>query len=571
MKKIYSIAAMALLLGLSACSDDSSEPLDPNDDRGYANVKELRSALEGEWTVDLDGVENEDYALIWYKFFHSGDADQINYIADFDTPEISYHIDTLGIEWAVKEQKDKGGKKDVVVQIWHKESTGYNELHVEKLVGDTLFCTFYSEFEETSSYLDVKLVKRKKKFDPKELIVPTVRNNNPLEWGTSGGKWEYATWMKNLPDNTKINRMTVPGSHDATTYNIEQMLKFGGATQVLNIGEQWEKGCRAFDFRVRYEDGAVKLYHNFIPCNMTLENALKQLKAKMDQYPSETAFLIIKPEGNDAAIKLGSVVDDVLEFLLHDMFSLDLSFKPIDETKAHENTVKLLKQYFPWSENVSSSKCAYITPTTTLGECRGKLIPVMRFSYKEIPGQNEHLGYVSSWDGKGTMQTHFSNRDNPKINIYVQDEYGQDEEEDEDVWEARKANAFCKAWDMSATDDTDCWFFNAPTGAYTETFNLPNYPKMAQYTYLYFRDVIVERPGCGVMLSDFIGRGGVQRIGWKSTAAIVLACKVLYFDYLVKKAENSLYSAAAKLSDNNYNVHCTDLFVDAINNNYEER
>jgi hypothetical protein len=66
-------------------------------------------------------------------------------------------------------------------------------------------------------------------------------------------------WMAAFPDNTRLEQLVMPGSHDACIYELRDTcaevdwVRQSSITQFLTIGEQLEAGTRFFDIRL-YKD-----------------------------------------------------------------------------------------------------------------------------------------------------------------------------------------------------------------------------------------------------------------------------------------------------------------------------
>lgn len=71
------------------------------------------------------------------------------------------------------------------------------------------------------------------------------------------------TWMKNINDETKINEIILPGSHDAGTNGMSWL----GATQHLSVEEQLNLGVRYFDLRVNKVNDEYFIFHSIINGN----------------------------------------------------------------------------------------------------------------------------------------------------------------------------------------------------------------------------------------------------------------------------------------------------------------
>ncbi|MCQ2152254.1 MAG: hypothetical protein MJY70_04270, partial [Bacteroidales bacterium] len=63
-------------------------------------------------------------------------------------------------------------------------------------------------------------------------------------------------WMASLPDSTLVCNMTIPGTHDTFTYQLdyEFVTKYWWRTQTADVARQFDIGIRCFDFRPHYVD-----------------------------------------------------------------------------------------------------------------------------------------------------------------------------------------------------------------------------------------------------------------------------------------------------------------------------
>ena len=109
------------------------------------------------------------------------------------------------------------------------------------------------------------------------------------------------TWMSKLPENTKLNKVMMPGSHDAGMSELHHC-SIGASdsstqTQQLDIKGQLEAGSRYFDIRVDYDHNELITYHrtDFVAgwgCSgQLLETVLTQATNFLQENNSETAIL----------------------------------------------------------------------------------------------------------------------------------------------------------------------------------------------------------------------------------------------------------------------------------------
>lgn len=185
-------------------------------------------------------------------------------------------------------------------------------------------------------------------------------------------------WMTPLDDNILISDISIPGTHDTGTYALESV-NFGySKCQSYNISEQLDFGIRYLDLRVDGED----LTHGGLPCNVNIQTVITSTIDFLKAHPGETVIYELSDEGHDMPIKFR------------------------DYIKNND-----LTGYFYMDTHVP-----------TLGEVRGKIVVIRRFSLTgELSGHDEEWGIDLSQDwpddkiGSGT--THAG------IKYYIQDRF----------------------------------------------------------------------------------------------------------------------------------------------------
>ena len=208
------------------------------------------------------------------------------------------------------------------------------------------------------------------------------------------------TWMKNIPGETLICDVNLPGTHDSATRFCE--FPYFSRCQELSITEQLNIGVRFLDLRVAISEGKLMLVH---------------ASSKCFKAPSDKAFLM-----------LDDVLSDCEDFLkANPSEALIISIKR-DHGDTSENTFDLLfKEYlgraFWYKEN----------RIPTLHEVRGKAVFLNRFCVDEDNDEyndfNTGLNF-SGWPDQGKYQhkTHLCSimvrRDGTEGEpIYLQDWY----------------------------------------------------------------------------------------------------------------------------------------------------
>lgn len=127
------------------------------------------------------------------------------------------------------------------------------------------------------------------------------------------------TWMGKLPENTTLNNVMMPGSHDAGMSELNHC-SIGATdsntqTQQLDIKGQLEAGSRYFDIRVDYDWDELVTYHRTGPlgCNgQTLETVLDQMTTFLQKYNTETAILKFSHIRNDSEDTKNKIKDLLL-------------------------------------------------------------------------------------------------------------------------------------------------------------------------------------------------------------------------------------------------------------------
>ena len=146
-------------------------------------------------------------------------------------------------------------------------------------------------------------------------------------------------WMSLLPDDRPISRISMPGTHDAGSCSLpESPIVANAHTQNFTVTEQLTDGIRCFDIRLK----SNMKYGHTLTCRDGFDESMVGIQDFLRKNPSE--FIIA-------------------------MIGSDEGGKWSDEMKA--NFKALLKKYPRlFVEN--------FTPTTRLGEVRGKILVIKR-------------------------------------------------------------------------------------------------------------------------------------------------------------------------------------------------
>ncbi|WP_224552791.1 phosphatidylinositol-specific phospholipase C [Pectobacterium versatile] len=131
---------------------------------------------------------------------------------------------------------------------------------------------------------------------------PTKPENN-ANWKFLGGfNLGLTDWMSSIPDNTSLNKMSIPGTHDSCTYTYTNAVKKGWVrTQNWSIEDQLNNGIRFLDLRCSIKNSSdciIWMYHGEYDLNIKLTDVLSICKVFLEKHPLETILLSIQKEYN---------------------------------------------------------------------------------------------------------------------------------------------------------------------------------------------------------------------------------------------------------------------------------
>lgn len=210
-------------------------------------------------------------------------------------------------------------------------------------------------------------------------------------------------WMENIPDETKLSSMSIPGTHDSCTQNVDMRYIF--QCQDASIATQLKYGYRYLDMRLVLEKRSgqetLVLKHNIARCKvsdspfsrtLTLADVLKDVYAFLDEHQSETVIMCMKAENSK---------DDVaaVQKALYEMI------------------------------NQASERWYLKNEIPTLGAVRGRIVLATRFDDKLQVG-SDRCGLYFGWADQGdrTILTDPTAESviNGRETLCVQDRYNYD-------------------------------------------------------------------------------------------------------------------------------------------------
>ncbi|KAG7662883.1 uncharacterized protein J8A68_003567 [[Candida] subhashii] len=179
----------------------------------------------------------------------------------------------------------------------------------------------------------------------------------------------YQTWLKEIDDNTRLSKLSIPGTHNsAACHTALPSVRCQGES----VTKQLEHGVRFLDVRVGklFVGNDVKdlqvIHGKFpvkIPFPLKLSTTLEEVYAFLESNPSETVFLSLKQEGSD------------------------------DWDNEHDEFGNLI-----WDKYVNPNKDKWYlnTDIPRLGDARGKVVLFRRFGVKDEQRSKE-FGFSADW------------------------------------------------------------------------------------------------------------------------------------------------------------------------------
>lgn len=107
---------------------------------------------------------------------------------------------------------------------------------------------------------------------------------------------DYQNWMEKLDETVTIDRLSIPGAHDACT----SKLSLSGKTQSKTLQQQLALGVRFFDLRPRWDGKNLYIYHGIMKTSVKFNDALQTLCQFLDDHPQEFLFVIMRHESDGA-------------------------------------------------------------------------------------------------------------------------------------------------------------------------------------------------------------------------------------------------------------------------------
>lgn len=114
-------------------------------------------------------------------------------------------------------------------------------------------------------------------------------------WPSIPASFENKSWMKRLSDKERIDRISIPGTHDSASF-------YGGdiiETQSASITAQLNAGVRFLDIRLKHISNVFAIHHGPFFQKQFFGDVLNQVVCFLQENPTEFVLLRVKKEQRD--------------------------------------------------------------------------------------------------------------------------------------------------------------------------------------------------------------------------------------------------------------------------------
>lgn len=205
----------------------------------------------------------------------------------------------------------------------------------------------------------------------------------------------HASWMRDIPDDVTVLNLSIPGTHNSCC--VEGPLGLA-KTQNLDLPDQLNAGIRFLDIRLAQYHGDLCVHHDVVCTEKTYAEVLDNCATFLDEHPSETILMSVDNEG-----RMDSALGRLAPSRLFCRLSAEDTAACEDDPETFEAMFKAKTweyvQERPLFHNFAPAPAgstppatgSALTPRTTLGELRGKIVLLRRFEAE--PGVGFDLTY----------------------------------------------------------------------------------------------------------------------------------------------------------------------------------
>lgn len=259
-----------------------------------------------------------------------------------------------------------------------------------------------------------------------------------------------SNWMSEIDDNKYLSQISIPGTHDSAA--LYETISNTAKCQNLTLDEQFNSGVRYIDIRCRSINDSFAIHHGPVYQHLNFNDVIDVCTDFLKKNPTETIIMSVKEE-----------------------------YKSSDSEKTFE---EIFRSY------VEKNKSMWLLSDEIpkLGEARGKIVLLRRFSSEETP-----MGIdASGWEDNTT----FTIENAAKLNI--QDNYKVGDNKN-------KWSAIVSLYNGAKSSSDNSLYINYTSG-YKSIVGIPNITSVSNYInsnlLSYFNE---NTSGCfGISVMDFV-------------------------------------------------------------------
>ncbi|MQB52715.1 1-phosphatidylinositol phosphodiesterase [Rahnella sp. RcJ3] len=258
--------------------------------------------------------------------------------------------------------------------------------------------------------------------------------------------------MSYFHDDTPLNQISIPGTHDSSTFGISGPALVVTQNHVNNINKQLTDGIRFIDARCRHIENVFAMHHDRYYLNHMFGDVLNACYSFLAANPSECIIISVKPEYDESKCSRGFAE----------------TFEKSYYNKDH------------WYVGNQVPK---------LGEIRGKIVLISRFA-----GSSMGI-HTSGWKDNGVSDIAGF--------LHIQDKYNEHNE-------VYKWHAIRDAWNFSASNNRLGWLtlnftsIAGKVGTSPYEYAVDKNPELANY-------IIPRKEAGGIVISDYYYEGRITQ------------------------------------------------------------
>lgn len=221
--------------------------------------------------------------------------------------------------------------------------------------------------------------------------------SNTTNWSD---RWQNADWMSRLKEDTRLSKLSIPGTHDTAADEGDGYVR----TQSLTIPKQLENGIRFLDIRARVIDGSFAIHHGDYYLSMMFGDVIRECKDFLIKHPGETVYMRLKQEKSSVSdAEFNKILQEKYVSNQPDLYYFNNTDGSDPSLGATKGKIVLMKNF---NGDTSGVGIDYVSSRTdiqdydasTLWEKTQAVNNQLRNSNGNYGNEKIYINYVSYWD-----------------------------------------------------------------------------------------------------------------------------------------------------------------------------